>query len=37
MQLIKLIEQATGRAIYTVDIQDEGGYIEADEDTIEAN
>lgn len=35
-RLLALIEQATGRAAYVGDVQDEGEDVEADEDTIEA-
>jgi len=35
-RLLGLIEQATGKAVYRGDIQEEGEDVEADEDTIEA-
>ena len=35
-RLLALIEQATGKASYIGDIQEEGEDVEADEDTIEA-
>ena len=35
-QLLALIEQATGKAAYVGDAQEEGDNVEADEDTIEA-
>lgn len=35
-QLLALIEQATGKAPFIGDIQEEGEDVEADEDTIEA-
>ena len=35
-RLLALIEQATGRAAYLGDVQEEGDDVEADEDTIEA-
>jgi hypothetical protein len=35
-RLLSLIEQATGKAAYVGDVQEEGKDVEADEDTIEA-
>ncbi len=35
-QLLRLIEEATGKAAYTGDVQEEGEDVEADEDTVEA-
>lgn len=35
-RLLSLIEQATGKAAYTGDVQEEGIDVEADEDTLEA-
>jgi hypothetical protein len=35
-RLLALIEQATGKAAYIGNIQEEGEDVEADEDTIEA-
>jgi hypothetical protein len=35
-RLLGLIEQATGRSAYTVDVQEEGENVEADDDTVEA-
>lgn len=35
-QLLKLIEQATGKAVYTEALEEEGEAIEADADTVEA-
>ena len=36
-RLLALIEQATGRAAYVGDFQEEGQEVEADEDTAEAD
>lgn len=35
-RLLALIEQATGKVVYTGDVQEEGEDVEADEDTVEA-
>jgi hypothetical protein len=35
-RLLALIEQATGKAAYTGNVQEEGEDVEADEDTVEA-
>jgi hypothetical protein len=35
-RLLKLIEEATGKAAYAGDVQEEGEDVEADEDTLEA-
>lgn len=35
--LLRLIEQATGKVVYTGDVKEEGEDVEADEDTVEAN
>ena len=35
-RLLGLIEQATGKAAYAGDVQDDGVDVEADEDTVEA-
>ena len=35
-QLLRLIEEATGKAPYIGDVQEEGEDVEADEDTAEA-
>lgn len=35
-RLLSLIEQATGKAAYTGDVQEEGEDVEVDEDTVEA-
>ena len=35
-QLLALIEQATGKAAYIGNVQEEGEDVEADEDTVEA-
>jgi hypothetical protein len=35
-RLLGLIEQATGKAVYSGNVQEEGEDVEADEDTVEA-
>ena len=35
-RLLALIEQATGKAAYTGDVQEEGEDVEVDDDTVEA-
>jgi hypothetical protein len=35
-RLLRLIEQATGKAVYSGNVQEEGEDVEADEDTVEA-
>jgi len=35
-RLLALIEEATGKAAYTGNVQEEGEDVEADEDTVEA-
>jgi hypothetical protein len=36
-RLLALIQQATGKAVYMGDVQEEGEDVEADDDTVEAH